>query len=140
MRIRRGILKDLPALLAVDELARADDKRKRWLRDAIKQRSVYVLCERHVPVAYGVLTRNFFHRSFIEMLYVAKDERRKGYGAALLAGLETAGMRAGEVWTSTNQSNRPMRQLLKKQGFAMRGKVTGLDEGDPEVFYQKRGL
>ena len=89
-------------------------------------------------MAYGVVTKSFFGRPFIEMLYVAPNERRKGHGERLLCRLETAGLRDHEVWVSTNQSNRPMQKLLKKRGFIRCGRVVGLDEGDPELFYVKK--
>jgi GNAT superfamily N-acetyltransferase len=72
------------------------------------------------------------------MLFVAEGARRQGLGEHLLAGLEDRGLGLGEVWTSTNRSNRAMRMLLKKRGFRQSGRVTGLDEGDPEIFYVKR--
>jgi GNAT superfamily N-acetyltransferase len=89
-------------------------------------------------VAYGVLTRSFFRRPFIEMLQVAEAERRKGYGNRLLAELETKGLRHGEIWTSTNRSNKAMRSLLRKRGFVLTGRVSRLDRGDVELFYCKK--
>ena len=44
----------------------------------------------------------------------------------------------GELWTSTNQSNRPMRRLLSSRGYRQAGKITGLDHGDPELFFVKQ--
>jgi hypothetical protein len=41
------------------------------------------------------------------------------------------------VVTSTNESNTPMRELLRSEGWHLSGVLTGLDEGDPEqVFFQ----
>jgi len=101
------------------------------------ERVAYVLVDLGHMVAYGILTRGFFQRPFVEMLNVAEDERRKGYGASLLAALEARGLRYGELWTSTNRSNKPMRRLLKKRGFVLAGCISGLDVGDPELFYRK---
>ena len=40
------------------------------------------------------------------------------------------------MFTSTNESNTPMRQLLQSEGWSPSGVLTGLDEGDPEhVFF-----
>lgn len=113
--------------------------RKRWLRGAIISRSVYVLMDRRRPIAYGVLNRNFFQRWFIEMLYVVPESRRQGRGVELLGYLEAQTRGASEVWTSANRSNRPMRRLLTKRGFVLSGRVSGLDEGDPELIFVKRG-
>jgi GNAT superfamily N-acetyltransferase len=138
MTLGRAKLGDHRELIAFDEVAQSDKQRGDWLKQAIRERSVWVLAVGLKIKAYGILRENFFHRPFIEMLYVARAERRKGYGASLLASLEANGLRHGEVWTSTNQSNQAMRKLLKERGFHQTGRVTGLDKGDPEVFYVKR--
>jgi len=40
------------------------------------------------------------------------------------------------VFVSTNESNAPMRELLRSEGWRPSGVLTGLDEGDPEhVFF-----
>ena len=40
------------------------------------------------------------------------------------------------VFTSTNQSNAPMRELLRSEGWTASGVLSGLDDGDPEhVFF-----
>lgn len=88
--------------------------------------------------AYGVMARSFFQRWFVEMLVVAEAQRRRGHGAALLAALEARAWRDGELWTSTNRSNRPMRALLRSRGYVPRGRVTGLDAGDAELFFMKK--
>ncbi|MFI5357036.1 MAG: GNAT family N-acetyltransferase [Opitutales bacterium] len=84
------------------------------------------------------MSKRFFGRPFIEMLWVSEDERRQGHGAALLDRLVRIGLRSGEVWTSANQSNRSMQRLLKRHGFLWCGRVSGLDAGDPELFYVTR--
>ncbi|MEZ5412778.1 MAG: GNAT family N-acetyltransferase [Opitutaceae bacterium] len=138
MRIRRATMKDLSALLAMDTILDADADRCRGLRQAIKARTVHVLTERNRVVAYGAMAQNFFGRFFVEMLFVAKNERRRGMGSALMGLFEKMSLHSGEVWTSTNQSNRRMQRLLKGRGYVLRGKVVGLDEGDPELIYQKK--
>ena len=140
MQIRRATASDFSKLLAIDDAAQTDAARKRWLRGAIRRRIVYVLTAGGPPVAYGIVAPSFFNRPFIEMLYVVKEERRKGHGGHLLSYLESRGLRNGEVWTSTNRSNKAMRSLLKKNDFALSGRVSGLDEGDPELFYKKKRL
>jgi hypothetical protein len=40
------------------------------------------------------------------------------------------------MFTSTNESNTPMRELLRSEGWSPSGVLAGLDEGDPEhVFF-----
>jgi len=138
MHIRRATVKDYRELIAVDRLARSSRDRKLSLRRAIAEQAAYVLVQRDCLLAYAILRRSFFHRPFVEMLYVAETERRKGYGELLLARLEAKGLQHAEIWTSTNRSNKPMRRLLKKRGFMFTGRVCRLDKGDAELFYCKK--
>jgi ribosomal protein S18 acetylase RimI-like enzyme len=137
MRIRRAKLPDFRRIASIDPLSLASKSRQTWLRESIHARAVWVLAAGTVVKGYAILTRSFFQRPFIEQLYVANDDRRRGHGECLLSRLEKTCRRHGEVWTSTNRSNQPMRQLLKKRGFVRHGRVTGLDKGDAEIFYSK---
>lgn len=137
MRIRQATIKDLQALVELDCMTSSCRDRRSWLRRSIRNRATYVLIEDIKIVAYGVLN-TFFQRPFIEMLCVSKSMRRMGYGEQLLRTFEEQIQRSVEIWTSTNRSNRPMRMLLKKRGFRMVGRVTGLDRGDAELFYCKK--
>ena len=78
----------------------------------------------------------FFGRDFIELLVVEDSHRRQGVGAALLS-TACAAASSATVFTSTNESNAPMRALLDRDGWTLSGRLTGLDFGDPElVFYR----
>lgn len=87
------------------------------------------------PVGYVVLTRNFFRSPFIEMLLVAETDRRTGIGRALIGHCVVLTPPGEKLWTSTNQSNSPMRNLLPQLGFEPAGQVEHLDPGDPELFF-----
>ncbi len=78
---------------------------------------------------------HFYQRDFIDLLYVAPGWRQRGIGRALLrAAVRNAS--TPRVFVSTNQSNTPMRQLLRSEGWSPSGVLTGFDEGDPEhVFF-----
>jgi GNAT superfamily N-acetyltransferase len=78
---------------------------------------------------------HFYQRDFIDLLYVAPRWRRHGVGRALMRAA-LANAKTSRVFVSTNQSNTPMRQLLRSEGWTPSGVLTGLDEGDPEhVFF-----
>jgi len=81
---------------------------------------------------------HFFGRDFVDLLLVAPRWRRHGIGRALMrAAVGNAG--TSRVFVSTNESNRPMRELLRGEGWSPSGVLTGLDEGDPEhVFFCDR--
>jgi ribosomal protein S18 acetylase RimI-like enzyme len=131
--IRPATPADLPALIALDTIAADHPERREaivsWIADGV------CLVAEHEGrvVGYAVLTHGFFHRPFVEMLMVAATARRAGIGQALLLHCaETAG---AELWTSTNQSNAPMRALLARCGFVESGTIENLDPGDPELIF-----
>lgn len=136
MTTRRAMPRDLPGLLAARAGTGSDFGRRR-LREAIGRGAVHLRTDGRQVVAWGVMARTFFGRPFIEVLWVAPAHRRAGHGEALLAWIETRAGAREEIWTSTNRSNRPMRRLLRKRGFVLKGHVSGLDDGDPELFYVK---
>ncbi len=88
-----------------------------------------------VAAGYVVLTRSFFRSPFIELLIVAPRARREGIGRALVEHCIALTPPGEKLWTSTNQSNAPMRALLPQLGFVPAGMVEHLDPGDPELFF-----
>jgi GNAT superfamily N-acetyltransferase len=83
----------------------------------------------------GVRPGSFYQRDFIDLLFVATSRRRCGIGRALVRAA-LRGASTPRVFTSTNESNTPMRQLLRSEGWIPSGVLTGLDDGDPEhVFF-----
>jgi GNAT superfamily N-acetyltransferase len=138
--IRRAGADDVGGILQLDHLAASGDRE----RAAFLRRSVE-LGECLVHVGHGAVTgyavvrpAHFFGRDFIDLLLVDPARRRSGIGRALLrAAYAAAG--TGQVFTSTNTSNQPMRSLLEADGWSFSGELDGLDEGDPElVFYKTR--
>ncbi len=78
----------------------------------------------------------FFGFDFLELLIVRDDVRRRGIGTALVEAWAAGGATARR-YTSTNESNAPMRALCRRLGFTEAGRID-LDEGDPEIVYVRR--
>ena len=134
MQIREATLTDHDAIVAIDHVTRYDPNRVRFI-DRILRSATCLVAERHGGVvAYAALDYTFFQRGFVPILYVAEPERRQGVGSALMQALASR-CTTRELFTSTNQSNRPMQQLLGTLGYVPSGVVHNLDPGDPELFY-----
>jgi ribosomal protein S18 acetylase RimI-like enzyme len=88
------------------------------------------------PVGYAVVTRHFFNFPFIDLLHVSDAQRRGGIGQALMDHCEVA-HDADRIFTSTNESNAPMRRLLAKADWRVSGVIENLDPGDPELVFVK---
>jgi GNAT superfamily N-acetyltransferase len=134
--IRRAILDDIEDLLALDHRVTAGDvQRVSDIRDHVENGHCHVHSESdHLDGYVVVLPRHFLGRDFVDLLIVVPSARRCGIGRKLLgAVLDMEG--TSQVFTSSNRSNTPMRELLRQQGWQLSGELDGLDAGDPEMFF-----
>ncbi len=86
-----------------------------------------------VAVGFSIVAPWFFGMPFLELLYVAPTMRGRHIGSQLLEEFERAF--PPKAFTSTNRSNARMQALLRGRLWSPCGMLSGLDEGDPEVFY-----
>lgn len=128
--------RDRRALVALDPAAEKDLQRRETIDSAIAARRCWTAERSGRVVGYGILSRNFFHRDFIETVFVAEDARRMGAGSALLSAMERA-VREDRVFTSANEANAPMRALLDKSHYRESGRIENLDTQDPELVFAK---
>ena len=135
LSVAPGTPTDRDALIALDPIAQRSPDRRRAIAEWLASGQCHVAWLDGRPVGYVALTTSFFRSSFIEMLMVAEASRRKGIGRALIEHSQTLVPAGQKLWTSTNESNTPMRALLPQLGFAYTGQFAGLDEGDPELIY-----
>lgn len=117
-------------------LARVDPARRDRIDAAIARGECWAAEFDGRLVGYGIVSRHFFERDFVELLFVDAAARRRGVGECLLSAVERA-VCADRLFTSTNESNAPMRALLAKRGYAVSGRIDNLDEGDPEMVFVK---
>jgi GNAT superfamily N-acetyltransferase len=87
-------------------------------------------------VGYLLVSGHFFSKPFVDLLVVSESHRRRCIGSALMSRCEAAHMN-DRMFTSTNESNAPMRALLAKIGFQESGVIENLDPGDPELVFVK---
>ena len=133
MELRAAQAGDASALVAMDA-GRVGTAGQ--IQALIQEQHCLVAVERGEITGFLVLRPgHFYGRDFIDLLYVAPRWRRQGAGRVLMrAALRNAS--TSRVFVSTNESNTPMRTLLRSEGWAPSGVLTGLDEGDPEhVFF-----
>ena len=134
MQVRAAGADDAGAIVAMDpgRLGTAGQ-----IRALIQEQRCLTAVERGQIAGFLVLRPgHFYGRDFIDLLYVAPRWRRHGAGRALMrAALRNAS--TPRVFVSTNESNTPMRNLLRGEGWNSSGVLTGLDDGDAEhVFFR----
>jgi len=130
--VRRAHTDDIAGVLAIDHIdGRADE-----IRHAI-QRGRCLIAEDGAGIVGFCVDGRLFAFAFLELLAVAPSHRRRGVGTSLVKAWE-ASAATTKVFTSTNESNIPMRRLCEALGYVRTGLIENLDEGDPEFFYFKR--
>jgi len=132
LRLRQATHADIDKIFRIDHLRRYEQINK-----AIIQGACYVAEEGSRVVGFAIMDYSFFGFGFIELLMVDEEYRRRGIGAYMLECLFNL-CTTEKLFTSTNESNAPMRELLVKAEFLPCGYIDALDEGDPELFYVKK--
>ncbi len=140
MKILEATNNDIETLFRLDHVAHEEQERRELIERAIQDQRAWVLLPGEAGIAgYGVITHEFFGRSFIELIYIDEQHRSKGYGPALIAHLEKHS-RSDDIFTSTNESNTHMQHVLANLGYERSGTIFNLDPGDPELVYVKQSV
>jgi GNAT superfamily N-acetyltransferase len=127
---------DLHALAVVDPRLTSDARHQAHIADLLGSGMSWAAFAGEEARGFAVVTRHFFGFPFVDLLEVAEDRRRDGIGTALIDRCETAHS-ADRIFTSTNESNTPMRRLLAKAEWEVTGLIENLDPGDPELVFVK---
>ena len=140
--IREGTLADRDAIVSFDAIAHSDPTRVTFITRVLASSDCLVAERDGQVVGYVVLEYTFYENGFVPMLYVTRKERRSGVGRALMRAIASR-CKTRKLFTSTNQSNKPMQELLENLGYEPSGVIENLDPGDPELVYclrlQQRG-
>ena len=136
IRVRMAGTRDRRAFAEIDPNVTTDLHRRQVIDAAVASRHCWIAEHAGKQVGYGISSRNFFDRDFVDLLMVSQDVRRAGVGAAILNAIEHT-CSADRIFTSTNESNIPMRALLEKCGYRPSGRIENLDAGNPELVFVK---
>jgi len=137
--IRQAIPKDAQRLYLIDHIAREDADRRSSIDRAIREARCSVVERNEVILGYGIISHEFFGRSFLDLIYIEEQSRGQGLGPKLIEALELQS-RSTSLFTSTNQSNLHMQHVLEGLGYEPSGIIHNLDPGDPELVYVKHRL
>ncbi|MFI4935611.1 MAG: GNAT family N-acetyltransferase [Caulobacterales bacterium] len=134
--VQRATTADLGQLGAIDPRLGFEADRATTVGELLALGESWIATVDGRPAGYVLASRHFFGRPFVDLLVVAEDCRRRGVGAALMARCEAA-HDDDRLFTSTNESNAPMRALLARAGYEPSGIIQNLDPGDPELVFVK---
>jgi ribosomal protein S18 acetylase RimI-like enzyme len=138
IRVALARMSDLEGIVKIDRLAIGDETRRNFIRDSIRKGECYRASINDELAGFAIFnTGAFFDQGFIWLLITRPEHRRKGVATSLINHIES-NCDGPKLFTSTNESNKEMQNLLAKLGFTKTGYLENLDEGDPEIFYFKR--
>lgn len=138
--LRLARREDVDSLIEIDPIARRDPGRRQFIAQAVANGQCWVATavdEAAAVLGYGVLNRAFFEHDFIPLVMVRESARRRGIAMAIVRGLAQR-CQGAKLFTSTNTSNIPMRNLLGRLGFIESGRIENLDDQDPEMIFVRR--
>jgi len=112
-------------------------KREEKITKAIMNKECFIILADNRAVGFVIFDYRFFDQGWIELIIIDEKYRGKGIGGQAIT-LICKQSKTNKVFTSTNSSNIQMQKALSKVGFSFAGKINGLDDGDPELFYYKK--
>jgi len=125
----------LDECLSFDHVSADSGERRAELSSAAQEGRMRVATVDSRAVGFSIIAPWFFEAPFLALVYVDPARRGRGIGSLLLEDFERAHPR--KVFTSTNLSNAPMQRLLRARRWSPCGMLSGLDEGDPEIFFMR---
>jgi GNAT superfamily N-acetyltransferase len=127
---------DIDLVARIDPRVATDAQLRAHYADLLGAALSWAAFDGEEAVGFALVTRHFYAHPFVDLLFVAEAARRGGAGRALMD--RCAAAHDGDrIFTSTNESNAPMRALLAKAGWRPAGVVHYLDPGDPELIFVK---
>ncbi|RSD27519.1 GNAT family N-acetyltransferase [Mesobacillus subterraneus] len=129
-------LNNLDVLVSIDFEVIGNDSRRESINKAIEEDRCIVVKNGGSIAGFLIFDTQFFEQSFIGLIIIRASERRKGFATALIQYFVEISP-TSKIFSSTNQSNKPIHEVFKANGFVESGYIENLDEGDPEIIYFK---
>ncbi|WP_409299283.1 GNAT family N-acetyltransferase [Peribacillus sp. SCS-26] len=128
--------KDFEEIATIDKEVFGSGSRRSAIKKAIEAKRCIKAVNDDRISGFLVYNLDFFEQTFIHLIIVPAEERRKGYASSLL-GYMAAHSPTQKIFSSTNQSNTNMQKVFKVNGFILSGIIENLDDGDPEIIFFK---
>ncbi len=113
----------LPRICQIDERQIGSRARKDFIESAILAGNCLVARADREIVGSAITDQAFYSQTFIWLIIVTPERRREGVATELIRVIES-GCPTQKLFTSTNNSNAIMQQLLDKLGFVPSGRIT----------------
>ncbi|MGG1632582.1 GNAT family N-acetyltransferase [Rossellomorea sp. NRS-1567] len=132
-----ALIDDLESLIQIDCQVIGNESRYDQIQEAILEKRCLVVREGETNAGFLIFNNHFFGNTFVCLIIVSPEERRKGNASLLLKHVEEISP-SDKIFSSTNQSNEQMQKTFLANGYSQSGKIENLDPGDPEIVYYKQ--
>jgi GNAT superfamily N-acetyltransferase len=136
MIVRTATEADLNGIFEIDVSLALNRNATQRVTAAVARGDVLVADDDGAVVGLVDFNHLFFGHTFVALLEVHPDHRRRGIATRLLEEVASRA-RTDRLFTSTMESNPVMHDLLPKRGYVRTGVVENIDPGDREIFYVK---
>ncbi|MGM0851154.1 MAG: GNAT family N-acetyltransferase [Bacillota bacterium] len=130
---------DLESLIQIDCQVIGNESRHEQIQEAILEKRCLVVREGETTAGFLIFNTHFFENTFVSLIIVSPEERRKGNASLLLKHVEEISP-SDKIFSSTNRSNRQMQKTFQVNGYSQSGKIENLEPGDPEIVYYKQRI
>ena len=136
LSISKATMADSGDVCAVDMAVIGSGRRRGYLERSIESGWCFAARVDGKVVGFAVYNPFFMGHTFIDLVCVHPDFRRRGAARALIARVEATCTR-GKLFSSVNVSNEVSQLMHERLGFVRSGFIENLDPGDPEIIYYK---
>jgi GNAT superfamily N-acetyltransferase len=137
MEIREVKPSDLAAIMTLAAVVIGPDRAGPFVRSHVERHHLLVADDGH-DVA-GVLTyrTDWFQCTFVSLVAVREDRRRRGVARALFEAVERMSP-SPRLFSSTEETNAPSIRMHTALGFTPSGHIDNLPQGYRELLFYKR--
>ncbi|MCK5794423.1 MAG: GNAT family N-acetyltransferase [Anaerolineales bacterium] len=140
-RIRLAVLADLEACTAIDapgfNIFDRPKRRDHFMEMIPKESMLVIEREQHI-VAYATFNSDWFGCTFLKLVVTDASVRRQGLAGTLIQHIEDHYCPSGKFFSSTEDDNKPSKELHVKLGFIESGWLDNLPQPHREIFYFKQ--
>ena len=128
---------DLPALVSLAAQVIGSDRAEAFVRSHLERHHLLVAQDEHHVVGMLTYRTDWFSCTFVSLVGVHPESRRRGVARALFGELERAAT-GPRLFSSTEETNAVSIQMHSALGFSPSGHIDNLPQGYRELLFYKR--
>ena len=137
MTIRTPEPGDVPALMDLASEVIGPERAGPFVRSFVERHHLLVAEDEEAVVGFLAYRTDWFQCTFVSLVSVTKDWRRKGVARALYRRVEEMSP-SPRLFSSTEETNAASIQMHSALGFAPSGHIDNLPQGYRELLFYKR--